>query len=131
MRRLSTAVLAMLLFSNTAFAGPLREAINHAAQTTRPAKASTGENKMLWPGITLLSLGGLVALYGFSHVTGGDVTTNATGTSISVSEKHSTGVGVAGLAIAGAGGFLLVHGQNQARPDRKVSVQFNRVTIRF
>ena len=130
MRKVTTFTLMLLLATNAAYAGPLRDAVNRAAQTSRPAKTATGENKLLWPGVALLGIGGAVALYGFAHTTGAEVATNTAGTSISVSEKHSTGVGFAGLAIAGLGGVLLVKGQH-ASPQKKITVSFNTVTIRF
>jgi len=131
MRKIATLVLAMALVSNVASAGPLRDAVTRAGQATRPVKSGTGDNKMLWPGVGLLAAGGLLALYGFTHTTGAEINTNTSGTSISVSEKKSTGVGFAGLAIAGVGGVLLVMGQNQAKPNKKVVIGFNKVTIRF
>lgn len=131
MKRVTTLVLAMMLTANVASAGPLRDAVARAGQTTRPARAASGENKMLWPGLALVGAGTLLALYGFTHATGAEIGSNQAGTSVSISEKHATGVGFAGLAVAGVGGALLMIGSKQSQPNRKVIVSLNSVTVRF
>lgn len=130
MKRITAVVLGLLLMSNAAFAGPLSDAAKAAAaQSVRAQKKA--ENKLLWPGIGLIAGGATLALYGFSHTTGAEVGTNSSLTSVSIKEKHATGVGVTGLAIAGVGGALVLVGQKQSRADRKVTIGFNQVTIRF
>src|SRR5687767_2401376 len=94
MKKIAVCLFVVLFCSNTAFAGPLKDAVTKA-QVPPPAR----ENKLLWPGVSVLGAGMAVALYGFSHTTGASISTNTSGTSINVEEKKSTGIGFAGLAI--------------------------------
>jgi len=114
-RRIISCFLVILLSATIGNAGPLTDAVAKAAQTTPPANAPAGKNKMLWPGVGLMAAGGLIALYGFNTASGAEIKTNVTGTSTSVSVKRNTGVAVTGLGIAGLGGFLLYKGANDAK----------------
>lgn len=128
MKRIVVCLLVLFFSSNMAFAGPLKEAVAKA-QVPPPAR----ENKLLWPGLSVLGAGMAVALYGFTHTTGASISTNTSGTSINVEEKKSTGVGFAGLAIAGAGAFLIYKGANDAkrRPAIAVGPRSISYSVRF
>lgn len=117
MKKIAAVLIVVLFSSNVAFAGPLKEAIAKA-QVPPPAR----ENKLLWPGLSVLGAGMAVALYGFTHTTGASISTNTSGTSINVEEKKSTGIGFAGLAIAGAGAFLIYKGANDAKKLPSIAV---------
>ena len=131
MRRITVCLIAILFSANVTNAGPIADAVKRAAQTARPVKSQSNENKMLWPGVSLLAAGGLLALYGFTHTTGAEISSNESGTSIGISEKHATGVGIAGLGLAGLGAFLLAKGQSEARPNKRVTFGVTNIVVRF
>ena len=117
--RTRVKVVAFLLaagLSTPAFAGDIQQSVDRhaaelAAQPTSNGGGISSHDRMLI-GLGLVGGGAALALYGFNHVTGAslDVNTNAAGTSgsIGVNEEHATGVGIAGLAVAGVGGFLMM-----------------------
>jgi hypothetical protein len=131
MKRL-IAILLMVGVSAPAFAGDLSESINaevmKAAQASASSKAS--DNQYLWPSVALMGGGALISLYGFLHTTGANINvgTNATGTnsSISVNTTHNTGLGIAGLAVVGLGGYLLWKGAQKHSP----SISFGRGSVK-
>jgi hypothetical protein len=108
-----------------------REVEKLAAEQSGSA-AKSGKNELLWPGVGILAGGLVLALYGFSHTTGATVNigTNSSGTSSSITakEEHATGVGIAGLAAAGVGGFLIWKGSQDAkRPSIQIGPRFLRI----
>lgn len=128
MKKIVLFLLVFVLSSSVAFAGPLKDSVSKA-QVPPPAR----ENRLLWPGVSVLGAGMAVALYGFTHTTGASISTNASGTSINVEEKKSTGVGFAGLAIAGTGAFLIYKGANDAKKRPSIAVGPGRISysVRF
>lgn len=119
-RRLIATLLGTLLVTSPAMAGDLSEGIARAARNAAAAQgrpAARGENRYLVPGLTLLAVGGGVLLFGAMHETG--VTCTSTLLTASCDTTKSAGTMIAGAAIAGVGGILLMKGQNS--PELVVS----------
>jgi hypothetical protein len=117
--------VVILGLSTSAVAGELRDSIARAAAEqptpqTPSAKMSSG---YLVPGAALFVAGMSMAVYGFLHTSGGDFVSG------SVSTESKTGLGAAGLAIAGAGGALLFLGSKQAKRAPSVSVAPGQLTV--
>ncbi|HKB13434.1 MAG TPA: hypothetical protein VKD69_22365 [Vicinamibacterales bacterium] len=102
--------LAIVSFSTASFAGDLHDSIAKAAeqqqQERRPAPRM--DNRYLVPGASLFVAGMAMAIYGFLHTSGGEFVSG------SVSKESKTGLGGAGLAVAGAGGAILFLGAQRA-----------------
>ena len=84
------------------------------------------DNPYFLPGIVLLAGGGLLLLYGAIHESGAECT--STVNSFNCRTTHSTGVIVAGAAVAGVGGYLLYKG-NQRRRSPQIVVGPHQVGI--
>jgi hypothetical protein len=131
-----SVIVALLLSADVAIAGPIADAARRAAaRIAQPASDATttpGKNKLLLPGLCILGVGSAIALYGFTHATGGDVIIPPDFSGISVSEKHATGVGVAGLVVAGVGTLVIWKGANDAKRHAvTVGSRTIRYTVRF
>jgi len=114
--------VTILALSTPAFAGDLRESIARAAEQQAPPPAKI-QKSYLVPGASLVVVGMSMALYGFLHTSGGEFVSG------SVSKESKTGVGAAGLALAGAGGAILFFGSEKARHAASLTVAPDRVTI--
>ena len=126
--RLLIVSLTILGLSTASFAGDLHDSIAKAAQQqeeTRPAgKIPT---PYLVSGAALFVAGMSMTVYGFLHTSGGEFVSGA------VSKESKTGLGAAGLAVAGVGGAILYMGAHNAKKAPSIAVGPNqvRVTKRF
>ncbi len=93
-----------------------------AAQARPNAAGNNDENPYFLPGVILLSAGGVVALYGMTHDTGVSCNTTGTnrGSSFSCGTTKSKGTIIAGLGIAGVGGYLLFKGNQQKKSSPEI-----------
>jgi len=118
--------LTILGLSTASFAGDLHDSIAKAAQQqqqeeTRPAgKIPT---PYLVSGAALFVAGMSMAVYGFLHTSGGEFVSGA------VSTESKTGLGGAGLAVAGAGGAILFMGAKHAKHAPSIAVGPNQITV--
>jgi hypothetical protein len=117
------ASVVMIGMSTSGFAGDLQESIARAAQRQEQAQPSKIEAGYLIPGATLFVAGMSMALYGFLHTSGGEFVSG------SVSKESKTGLGAAGLAIAGAGGAILFFGAQHAKQAPSVTIGPNRFAV--
>lgn len=118
--------LVIVSFSTASFAGDLRDSIAKAAeqqpqQGQRPAPRM--DNRYLVPGASLFVAGMAMAVYGFLHTSGGEFVSG------SVSKESKTGLGGAGLAVAGAGGAVLFLGAKRAAKAPSVTFGPNGVKV--
>jgi hypothetical protein len=88
-----------------------QRAVSKMAGQISQGGTTSDENPYFLPGILTLSAGGLITIYGLVHESGVDCSTSIS--TVSCNTTHSTGVIVAGLVIAGAGGYLLYRGNQQ------------------
>jgi len=103
-----------------AVAGDLDTSIRAAAKSlsSQSRSAARGENPYETPGLVLLGVGGGVLVYGLLYPTGVGCTDNSTKTNVAFDcgTTHSSGVIIAGAAMAGVGTYLLWKGQqNKSR----------------
>jgi len=121
--RVLVASLTILGFSTATFAGDLQESIAKAARQEQAPKPPRVEKAYLVPGSTLFAVGMGLAVYGFLHTSGGEFTSG------SVSKESRTGLGGAGLALAGVGGAILFMGQKRAAHAPSVTLAPGRVNV--
>lgn len=117
------AAVVILGVSTSGFAGDLQDSIARAAQQqaqTPPPKIDAG---YLIPGATLFVAGMSMAVYGFLHTSGGEFVSG------SVSTESKTGLGAAGLAVAGAGGAILFLGARHSKRAPSVTLGPNRFAV--
>jgi hypothetical protein len=95
-----------------------REA-RRAAASSQSAGGPQGRNELLMPGLAVAGVGTAVLLYGLVHETGVECSASANLLSTNCGVTKSKGVIIAGLAIAGTGGFLIWKGNKdrKARPE--------------
>jgi hypothetical protein len=119
------ATLMILGLSSAGFAGDLHDSIANAAQQQSQEKAPAGKIPKPYAisGATLFVVGMSMTLYGFLHTSGGDFVSGA------VSKESKTGLGAAGLAVAGAGGAVLFMGVKRAPHAPSIAVGPHGVTI--
>ena len=118
------ASLIVLGLSTASFAGDLQDSIARAAQQQAQSSSSPKIGKgYVVPGAALFVAGMSMAVYGFLHTSGGEFVSG------SVSKESKTGLGAAGLAIAGAGGAILFLGSQHAKRAPSVSVGPNRFAV--
>jgi len=126
MRLARTLVVSVTIFglSTPAFAGDLRDSIARAAtqQASQPTPPRM-QKSYLVPGASLVVAGMSMTLYGFLHTSGGEFVSGE------VSKESKTGLGAAGLAVAGAGGAILFLGSERARHAPSITVAPDRVTV--
>src|SRR5262249_28594400 len=115
--------LTILGLSTPSFAGDLRESIANAAQQQAQTAPRKIDKAYLVPGASLVVAGMAMATYGFLHTKGGEFVSGE------VSKESNTGLGAAGLAVAGAGGALLFFGAERARRAATVTIAPDRLTI--
>lgn len=88
-----------------------------ATEQARPNAKGTGDdNPYFWPGVLLMSGGGLVALYGMTHDTGVACSTSSSrssATSLSCGTTKSKATIFTGIGMLGAGAFVFYKGKNQ------------------
>jgi len=110
----------MTALASPAFAGDLRgsmkKSVAESVQAVAP-KPAPAENPYKMASIALIVGGGAIAVYGFTHATGAELSSNNTGTSISAKETHNTGLGLLGVGAAGLGAVLFAVGQKQVHPE--------------
>jgi hypothetical protein len=118
------ASLMILGLSTASFAGDLQESIARAAreQATSPSGPRVGKSYLV-PGASLFVAGMSMAVYGFLHTSGGEFTSGE------VSKESKTGLGAAGLAIAGAGGAILFLGAERAKHAPSITIAPDRVSV--
>jgi len=128
--RLARPLIASLIIvglSTASFAGDLRDSIAKAAaeqQQQQPsASAPQIDRAYLIPGAALFVAGMSMAVYGFLHTSGGDFVSGQ------VSKESRTGLGGAGLAVAGAGGAILFFGSQRAKNAPSVAFGRSRITV--
>ena len=119
--------LVIVGLSAPSFAGDLHDSIAKAAQTQPRDQEERAPVKMdkayLVSGGSLFVVGMSMAVYGFLHTSGGEFVSG------SVSKESNTGLGAAGLAVAGAGGAILFLGARHAKHAPSVSVGPGGVTV--
>ena len=109
--RVFVAFLAMAGIASSSVAGDLQQSIARAVaqeQARPPASGIHIDKEYLIPGASLFVIGMGMAVYGFLHTSGGEFVSGQ------VSKESKTGVGGAGLAIAGAGGAILLLGAHHS-----------------
>ncbi|MBI3491330.1 MAG: hypothetical protein HY047_06055 [Acidobacteria bacterium] len=121
--RISVAWLLVLGLSTTAFAGDLLESIARATQQQAQTQPQKIDKAYLWPGAALFVAGMSMAVYGFLHTSGGDFVSGE------VSKESMTGLGGAGLGIAGLGGAILYLGSQHARTAPAITIRPGRATL--
>ena len=118
------ATVAILGVSTMTFAGDLQQSGDKAAQEqARTKPASHMDKAFLVPGVGLFAAGMAMAVYGFLHTGGGDFVSGQ------VTKESHTGLGAAGLAVAGLGGATLYFGSQRARTAPSITVGAGRVTV--
>jgi len=118
------ASLMVLGLSTAGFAADLQDSIARAAQQQASSPSAPGMNKgYLVPGAALFVAGMSMAVYGFLHTSGGEFVSGE------VSKESKTGLGAAGLAVAGAGAAILFLGSERAKHAPSISVTPDRLTI--
>ena len=129
MKLLRPTLVSLMIVGVSApgFAGDLQDSIARAAQTQPREQEQRPPQKIdkayLVPGAGLFVAGMSMAVYGFLHTTGGEFVSG------SVSKESNTGLGAAGLAVAGAGGAILFFGAHHAKHAPSVSVGPGGVTV--
>jgi hypothetical protein len=121
--RILVAMLVTIALSTSAFAGDLRESAERAGQQQAQAGPTKIDHAYLWPGTALFVAGMSVAVYGFLHTNGGEFVSGQ------VSKESKTGLGGAGLAVAGAGGALLFLGSQRAKKSPSLTFGPGRVEL--
>jgi len=117
------AAAVILGVSTSGFAGDLRDSIDKAAQQPEQASSRKIDSGYVIPGAALFVAGMSMAVYGFLHTSGGEFVSG------SVSKESKTGLGAAGLAVAGAGGAILFLGSQHAKRAPSVSIGPNRLAV--
>ena len=117
------ASVVILGMSTSAFAGDLQDSIARAAQQQAQAPSPKIDAGYLIPGVALFVAGMSMAVYGFLHTSGGEFVSG------SVSKESKTGLGAAGLAVAGAGGAILFLGSQHAKRAPSVTIGPNRFAV--
>lgn len=111
--------LVIIGLSVPSFAGDFQDSIARAAQTQPREQEQRPPQKMdkayLVSGASLFVVGMSMAVYGFLHTSGGEFVSGA------VSKESKTGLGAAGLAVAGAGGAILYWGAHKAKSAPSVT----------
>ena len=148
MTRIPSAValaLAGVLVAQQVSAGELRDtagspvistSVSNAAKSlaasggqARPNARGSDENPYLVPAIVLMGVGGLVALYGTALSTP-EVTCTESRTSFSCGASRSKAPLIAGLGIAGFGGFLFYRGEQKKNSSPDLLVGPHGITLR-
>ncbi len=125
MRALRVVVAALLILglSASTFAGDLEESVARAAQQQAQPERAKMDKGYLWAGSSLFVAGMTMAVYGFLHTSGGQFVSGE------VSKESKTGVGGAGLAIAGLGGAVLFLGSQRAKHAPAITVAPGRFEV--
>ena len=129
MRRVAMLlVMSLLLPSSTAWAGPLTDAANRAGRELASSPQATGpKNPYRMGSFVLMGAGAGLLLIGLLQDRGAEVGTNATGTSVTVTEKGGSKTAfilIGGAAIAGGAG-LYVFGETKKKSIGPL-IQFTR-----
>lgn len=114
---------AILGVSTMAFAGDLQQSGDKAAQEQARKPESHMDKAFLVPGVGLFAAGMAMAVYGFMHTGGGDFVSGQ------VTKESHTGLGAAGLAVAGLGGATLYFGSQHGKTAASVTIGAGRVTV--
>jgi hypothetical protein len=124
MRTLRTAVawLLVLGLSSSAFAGDLKDSVAKAAEEQAEKAKISIPKPYLWTGSVLVVTGMALTVYGFLHTSGGEFVSGQ------VSTESKTGVGVAGLAVLGAGGAILFFGSKASKAP-SITMAPGRMTV--
>jgi hypothetical protein len=122
--------LVILGLSTASFAGDLQDSIAKAVQQQQQQERTPSPKiptPYLVSGAALFVAGMSMTVYGFLHTSGGEFVSGA------VSKESKTGLGAAGLAVAGVGGAILYMGAHNAKKAPSIAVGPNqvRVTKRF
>jgi hypothetical protein len=119
--------LVIVGLSAPSFAGDVQDSIARAAQTQPKEQEQRPPQKIdkayLVSGASLFVVGMSMAVYGFLHTSGGEFVSGA------VSKESKTGLGAAGLAVAGAGGAILFLGARHAKHAPSVTVGPGGITV--
>jgi hypothetical protein len=118
--------MVILGLSTASFAGDLHDSIARAAQQQQQQERSAAPKipaPYLVSGAALFVAGMSMAVYGFLHTSGGEFVSG------SVSKESKTGLGAAGLAVAGAGGAILYLGAQHAKRTPSVTLGPGQVTV--
>lgn len=125
--------LLLATFSTPAFAGDLKSSMRRAAveaAQTAPRQAPA-ENPYKVGALALMIGGAAIAVYGFTHTNGAEISSNTTGTSVGVKETKSTGIGFVGLGVAGLGAVMYGMGEKKkAHPEVSFGRHFAAVGAR-
>jgi hypothetical protein len=124
--RLARPLVASLLIvglSTASFAGELRDSIAKAAEQQAEVSPPKIDPAYMIPGAALFVAGMSMAVYGFLHTSGGEFVSGQ------VSKESKTGLGGAGLAVAGAGGAILFFGAHRAKHAPSVMFGPKGVTV--
>ena len=117
--------LTILGLSTASFAGDLHDSIAKAAQQPQEETRPAGKipTPYLVSGAALFVAGMSMAVYGFLHTSGGEFVSGA------VSKESKTGLGGAGLAVAGVGGAILFMGAKHAKHAPSIAVGPNQIKV--
>jgi len=117
--------MVILGLSTASFAGDLHDSIARAAQQQQQERSAAPKipTPYLVSGAALFVAGMSMAVYGFLHTSGGEFVSG------SVSKESKTGLGAAGLAVAGAGGAILYLGAQHAKRTPSVMLGPGQVTV--
>lgn len=99
------------------FRSSIKKVVAAAPQNVAP-QAAPAENPYKTGSLVMIGAGLAIAAYGFTHTTGAKIDTSVDdnfNASASVKETKATGIGLAGLGIAAAGGVVYAMGQKKAR----------------
>jgi hypothetical protein len=114
----------ILCFGTATFAGDLQNSIAKAAQQQQEQPTAPHvDKKYAAVGGALFAVGMSMAIYGFLHTNGGEFVSGQ------VSKESNTALGGAGLAIAGAGGAVLLLGAKRARHAPSLTFGRDRLTV--
>ncbi len=131
-KKLAIVVIALSVAS-PALAGDLRKDSRGVAAATAQSPVpltAPAENPYRFAALGLVVGGGALAVYGFTHTNGAEVTSNSTGTSVSAKETKSTGVGFVGLGIAAVGGFVYMAGERKVHPEVSFGAKTAKLGVR-
>src|SRR5207244_6012630 len=128
MRRLRILIAssAILAIGTSSFAGDFQDSVAKAARDAagqQTEQRSGNRNPYLWPGAALFVAGMSLAVYGFLHTSGGEFVSGE------VSKESKTGLGGAGLGIAGLGGAILYLGAHNAKRAPSITFGPGRITL--
>jgi len=121
--KMTVVTLLTLAFATPVFAADdpdfrssMRKFVEESAKDAAPQ--ASAKNPYKPAAFALMAAGVGIAVYGFTHTTGAKVDVNLTesgGASSTVKETKATGIGLAGVGLAAAGGVVYMLGEKKAQ----------------